>query len=80
MHKKEVITMATYSLEHINTKVPAKLAIQQKMTILKDFGFVNKANEAAVKAWLSKFTTEAEMTRALHPVMRFEKKLSEVMG
>lgn len=61
--------------------LPLKYEINRKINTLKDFGFITKKlkNEAAVRAWLSTFKTEKEITRALHPVMRFEKTLEEVM-
>ncbi len=62
--------------------LPIKYEINRKINTLKDFKFITKKlkNEAAVRAWLATFKTEEEMTRALRPVMRFEKSLDEVMN
>ena len=62
-------------------RIPLKYEVERKINTLKDFGFITKKlkNEADVRAWLSTFKTEKEMTRALHPVVRFEKTLEEVM-
>lgn len=59
---------------------PMKYEVERKIDMLKGFGFVTKKNETAVRVWLSSFKTEREMTRALHPVVRFEKTLDEVMN
>jgi hypothetical protein len=61
---------------------PIKYEIERKIDMLKGFGFITKQlkNETAVRVWLSSFKTERDLTKALHPVVRFEKTLEEVMN
>jgi hypothetical protein len=83
--RKEIIKMTypkNYTADDFNrgaAAIPMKAEVEKKMNALADFGFITTKNEAAVRAWLSTFKTESAMTRALRPVVRWEKKIEEVM-
>lgn len=71
-----------YTADDFNTNcapLETKDAVEKKVNMLSDFGFVTNKTEPAVRAWLTKFKTEDAMTRALYPVVRFEKTLDEVI-
>lgn len=74
-----------YTADDFNTRcspLQTKDAVNKKLNMLKDFGFINKKskNEAEIRAWLTSLKTEEMMTRKLNPVVRFEKTLDEVMS
>ena len=72
----------TYTADDFNrgaAPLPMKAEVDKKFNALDDFGFITTKNAAEVRAWLGTFKTEEAMTRALRPVVRYEKTLAEVM-